>query len=153
MPDKQLFQQKGVCGSFPYRGSLFPGRAYILYYRFSFRRQPNFVLIFVLFALTAAAVISLRFVLGINLGRLTIPVLVYALMLSFMFACALSAAIIHKTTSSLLAVAGALMFLESDLCLGLINFGGERYKTMPMRVFNLAFYYIAQLFIAASLGF
>lgn len=115
--------------------------------------KPNFVLIFIFFALTAAAVISLRFVLGINLGRLTIPVFVYALMLSFMFACALSAAIIHKTTSSLLAAAGALMFLESDLCLGLINFGGERYKTMPMRVFNLAFYYIAQLFIAASLGF
>ena len=81
------------------------------------------------------------------------PNFVLIFVLSFMFACALSAAIIHKTTSSLLAAAGALMFLESDLCLGLINFGGERYKTIPMRVFNLAFYYIAQLFIAASLGF
>lgn len=106
------------------------------------------------FGVVFAAVVALKFILKIKTGKLTVPVLVYTLMITAMFALAftLGAGTHHIVVAGLLT-AGALCFVASDLNLALKVFDGDRFCTLSNRCLYVDLYYAAQLLIATTLLF
>jgi len=106
------------------------------------------------FAITLAIVISLKFILNVKLGKLAVPVLVYAIMIDVMFSSALTLGIgCGKLLLVFLLGGGALLFVVSDLNLALKIFDGKRFHTLPNRCIYIITYYIAQILIASTVLF
>ncbi len=105
---------------------------------------------FITFIAVMLALAVVKKVLKLNLGKFTVPVVIYAVMLDIMFSSAINLGVNAGTQALMLTGAGALLFLSSDFTLGLKIFDGERFNTLPVRTVYIATYYIAQMLIAAS---
>lgn len=119
---------------------------------FSKEIQKIGAVFFVTFAIVLAVLVAVKFILKLNLGKLTVPVVVYAMMIDGMFSLGLSLGISTGTWLSVLTLGvGTLLFVVSDFSLGLKIFDGERFNTLPVRTTYITTYYIAQMLIAASI--
>lgn len=86
-------------------------------------------------------------------------VAVYAVVITLMLAKAISLALYcyaykyeHRAIILICLTAGALCFVLSDSTLVLILFGGKK-GSYPLKIFNIAAYYMAQTLLASSLIF
>ncbi len=82
-----------------------------------------------------------------KVGRKTIPVVLYTIVLILLFWQSLGRMGLVNTHSSIVAFAGTLLFILSDVTLVLYRFVGNRKKP---QVFILSSYYLAQLLISFS---
>lgn len=93
---------------------------------------------------------------------LAVPVVMYAITISAMlvkaFSCCFAVShdglvgTLHIVMTFITIGLGALLFVLSDGSLGIILFAGQK-KNRPLKVFNIATYYAAQVLLAASLMF
>ncbi len=127
-----------------------------IFYVIAFFSKGNLFgsVMYISFAVALVIIIALKFILKIKLGKLTFPVLIYAIMLDFMFASAVALAANIGTVPAFICLAGGgLLFVISDLSLALKFFDQKRFNTFSFRIINLTTYFIAQLLIANSLAF
>lgn len=97
-------------------------------------------------ALLAAGILR---VLWPGLGRLKVPVTIYVIVIVLMTWTAAARAVALPTTATLLAAAGAVLFLASDAILALNRFGKP---FRAGRALNLATYFTGQWLIALSVA-
>ena len=97
-------------------------------------------------------IIGLKLILNIKAGKLTVPVFIYALVLTFMAACAVCLA---KTQggfiSKAIIICAPVLFIISDFSLMIKFFDKERFNTLPIRALNLGTYYLSQMLLAVSI--
>lgn len=109
---------------------------------------------FISLVLVLVAVVVLKFILKIKTGKLTVPVLIYAIMIDIMFCLALTFGIgTHSILVGGLLGIGALCFMASDLNLALKYFDSDRFCTLSNRCLYVDLYYAAQFMIATTLLF
>lgn len=88
---------------------------------------------------------------NLELGRMKIPVLFYLLIIAFMFT--MAASTIYKdgfnALTTTLIVAGATLFLVSDILLAFVRF--QKDSKPYLRGMNLALYYSGQILLALSI--
>ena len=90
----------------------------------------------------------------LNYGKLTYGMPVYATFVSFVVAVSIMAFTSGANlTGAIMLCAGFVLFWLSDIVLMNIYFGNKPEKKTFFYYFNLAFYYAAQILIAASLYF
>ena len=107
------------------------------------------------FAIAGVYVLAviLYFSFRLKAGKLLVPVMIYALALSFMFSKAFDmgyALIESGTAAGIIPVAGALLFVFSDFMLGIGFLGKPAYNK---QVLNISSYYTAQMLLALSIFF
>lgn len=87
---------------------------------------------------------------NLELGRMKKPVLAYLLIIAFMFTMAISS--LYKggfnTNTTILVVAGATLFLISDIVLAFVRF--QKDAKPCLRGINLGLYYSGQILLALS---
>jgi len=88
---------------------------------------------------------------SLHLGKMKIPVLFYLLIISFMYT--MSVSILYKggfnPPTTALIVAGATLFLVSDIVLAFVRF--QENAKPRLRGINLALYYSGQILLALSI--
>lgn len=108
------------------------------------------------FAMIAALfciMVLLKCCLKVRLGKLSIPVAVYALMILAMLVSAVFAGFMggRSIGFSSVAVAGAALFVISDFSLALKMFAEDRFNTLAVRILYIITYFLAQMLIASTL--
>lgn len=99
---------------------------------------------------TAAIFCTSLFLLKMNFGKFLIPSVLYAFLLTMFLACAAAAGILTCCTAAVsMLIAGAALFLASDLVLSMIYFDGREARVLI--IVNHVLYYAAQFLIALSL--
>ncbi len=92
---------------------------------------------------------GLKLILHIKAGKLTVPIFIYAAVVSFMAACAVCLARAHGgAVAKAITVSAPLLFIISDLSLMVKFFDKERFDTLPVRAVNLGTYYLSQMLLA-----
>jgi len=106
------------------------------------------LLLFVILA--GIPVVGSRFV-DVEVGRMKVPVLAYVVVISFMFAKALSSFYLEGIPAPALwcVIVGAFLFYISDIFLALFKFHRRPHKAL--RVANLTAYFIGQMLLAFSI--
>ena len=100
-------------------------------------------------AVTAVIFTVSLFLLKMQFGKFLIPSIIYALLLTLFLACAVAGGIIAGfSLSVILLIAGAALFLCSDLVLSMIYFDGNESRVLI--IVNHVLYYAAQFLIAIS---
>ena len=88
----------------------------------------------------------------LNFGKLLIPTIIYAFILSTTMVQAIYGAIVlHGSVASILLAIGFVLFLLSDLVLSLIYFVPKKDKKLVIT--NLTLYYLAQILIMFAIFF
>lgn len=88
----------------------------------------------------------------LNFGKLLIPTIIYAFILSTTMVQAIYGAIVlHGSAASILLAIGFVLFLLSDLVLSLIYFVPKKDKKLVIT--NLTLYYLAQILIMFAIFF
>ncbi len=97
-------------------------------------------------------ILGAKLILNIKAGKLTIPVFIYAAVISFKAACAVCLAKSQGgAVSKAIIIAAPVLFLISDLSLMVKFFDKERFNTLPVRALNLGTYYLSQMLLAVSI--
>lgn len=109
--------------------------------------------IIIIVALVAIAVI-VAFAKHIKLGKLAIPVLVYAMAIVTMLITAFQLTIRLGGTISVVftLLLGAVLFILSDATIVFLMFGGQS-KNRPLKVFNIVTYFLGQILLGTSILF
>lgn len=102
--------------------------------------------------LSAVFLLTTRFALRLDYGRLLVPCVCYCLIVMWVFVAAVFAVATAPSTATALLVAGASLFLFSDAVLAFILFAPVSNKK-PLGALNLATYFPAQILIALSILF
>jgi uncharacterized membrane protein YhhN len=121
-------------------------------YAVAFSIQNGFALWdLLIFALLAGApIVAYRFI-DMEVGKMKIPVLAYVVVISIMFATALSSFCLQgiPAPGRIFVAAGAGLFYISDVFLALFKF--HRRPRKALRVANLSTYFIGQMLLAFSI--
>ncbi len=90
------------------------------------------------------------FLMKLDFGKFLIPTIIYVFLLAFFIACSATAGVLTSFNLSIvLLLVSSVMFLASDMFLGLIYFDGNESKIII--VIDHALYYGAQFLLALSL--
>lgn len=110
---------------------------------------------YTLIAVVAAVAVIVLIATKLKLGIATAPVALYALTISAMLGMAITLGVNVFSVSPLVSVAlilGAILFVISDGTLVFCIFGSKRAKAnFPLKVVNLATYFIAQMLLGSSI--
>ena len=86
--------------------------------------------------------------------KFTVPIAIYAIAITSMFALSVNVAITN-TTSGLLfktaLIAAPLLFVISDGTIVLKFFDKKKFATMPLRIVNLGTYFLAQMLFGLTI--
>lgn len=103
--------------------------------------------------ITAVAVFAVLYMLKcrfkVEPGKMTVPVYLYAAIVSVMVGAALAATLWHTGPARPIFITGALFFCISDALLAYLYFGPK--KLPPLRAINVSYYYAAQMLFALSI--
>lgn len=89
----------------------------------------------------------------VKYGKLTVPVILYALMISSMLTMAARLAFnINSITVYITVLLGAALFVSSDSTLALFMFS-EKFKTRGLKAFYIITYFVAQVLLGTSILF
>ena len=97
--------------------------------------------------------IVLTVFLKLKLGKFTFPIIIYALAISSMLAISVCLAINASGNIKLQAIliSAPILFVVSDSTLVLKIFDKKRFDNMPVRIINLATYFLAQMLFGLSM--
>ncbi len=110
------------------------------------------VIIAVFWAGAMLVLIGLKLILNIKAGKLTVPVFIYALVITFMAACAVCLAKSQGgAVSKAIIICAPVLFIISDFSLMVKFFDKDRFNTLPVRAVNLGTYYLSQMLLAVSI--
>lgn len=116
---------------------------YILFFHF-IRINENIRGRWFLLLIVALYFVVIIFILSPDLGEMSLPVRIYAVVISIMFMLAMHMLFIKNKTAGLFMMTGAMCFIISDSLLALNKF----YYSFPMAgIFVMATYGLAQFFI------
>lgn len=110
--------------------------------------EKKTALFLILYFVTLAIEIVLKQILRLKMGGMTIPILVYAMMVTLMF----TSGVVAGLSAGIPALCvGAGLFLLSDLTLGVKTFS-PKFNTLPVRILYLTAYYVAQMLLVHSIA-
>lgn len=90
----------------------------------------------------------------VKMGRFTVPIVIYAIAITSMFALSLNVAVTNTTGGLFFKIAmivAPLFFVISDTTIVLRFFDKERFEVMPIRIVNLGTYFIAQMLFGLAI--
>lgn len=109
-------------------------------------------LFLILYIVTLSLVLVTRRLLHLEMDNLTIPVIIYAMMVTFMFTSGVVAGVSSGSVFGILTLSvSTFLFLLSDLTLGVKTFA-PKFNTLPVRILYLSAYYIAQMLLVHSIA-
>ncbi|MCR4563085.1 MAG: lysoplasmalogenase [Clostridiales bacterium] len=90
----------------------------------------------------------------LSMGKFAIPILIYAITITSMFALSVNIAVTNTTGGLLfkiVMVVAPLFFVISDATIVFRFFDKEKFETYPMRIVNLGTYFIAQMLFGLAI--
>ncbi len=110
-----------------------------------------FALILLLFGILAIWAVQAK----LKFGKILPLVCLYALLACTMLGTAYYVTFFAfgSLLSKTLISAATILYVVSQICLGMKNFGDEKYNTLGLRTAYISFYYFSQLLLASTIAF